>query len=164
MGEISFGQLVAANFWLILCVAVAIAGVILAIVVRRRRHRRRMPAVIDGVRFECQDVRVVDDMVIEQDWRVTFLLTNLTKRPVPTPTVGARGIVRAGNAHYAGSVLVEHSVTDLNPGDHLVLWLSCRLPAGRVSMRGALEFMRDRGELEVVFAFAPKSPRLLHEQ
>lgn len=155
MGEISFGPLVAANFWLILVVAVVLAGVTLAIVVRTRR--RRMPAVIDGVRFECRDVRVVDDMVVEQDWRVTFLLTNVTKRPVPMPALGARGIVLAGNASYAGSVLVERSATELNPGDHIVLWLSCRLPAGRLPTRVALALMRDRGELEVVFAVAPES-------
>ncbi|WES63938.1 hypothetical protein P0L94_15900 [Microbacter sp. GSS18] len=157
MGEISFGQLVAANFWLVLVVAVVLAAVALAIVVRTRRRRRRMPAVIDGIRFECQDVRVVDDMVVEQDWQVTFLLTNVTKQPAPMPAIGARGVVRAGNASYAGSVVVERSATELNPGDHVVLWLSLRLPAGRVPTRGALALMRTKGELEILFAVATET-------
>lgn len=129
MGEISFGHLVTANFWLVLVVTAFVAVVATVLIVRHRRRQRWLPTTIDGVRFECEDVRVDDDMVVERAWRATFLLTNVTNHPVPTPAIGARGIVRAGRAEFAGTAYVECLLGEVNPGDELVAWLVWRVPS-----------------------------------
>ena len=160
MSEIGFGQLVASNFWLIVVVTTAVVVTVIAGVVRRRRRVRQMPATVDGVRFECQDVRVVDDMIIEQEWQVTFLLTNVTRRPVLVPALNARGVLRVGRLWNAGAVVVESAAIELNPDDLVVAWLACRLPAGSVPDGGAIAVGRDEGELSLSFHLhLPRIPR-----
>lgn len=130
MGEISFAQLVAANIWLILIVLGAgIATGLLVWRARRRRHRR-LPTTIDGVRVEFEDARVDEDLIVEQNWRTTFLLTNTTRKPVDLPALSPRATVRAAGREYAASVYLEREAVELNPDDQIVVWLLARLPAG----------------------------------
>jgi hypothetical protein len=136
---ITFGQLLAANWVLLTVVLVGLAVLAVVLVVRRRRRFRRLPATIDGVRITCEGAVVDEDLVIERNWRVTLLLTNVTRRPVRVPVLSSRGEVAAGRKKYAGTVYFEREVSELNPGDAVVVWVLVRLAAGEVPRRVEVE-------------------------
>lgn len=96
-----------------------------------------------GVRIEYQGMYLDEDLVVECDWRMTFLLTNMTKRPSAVPVLSTRAIVRAAGREYAGQVYLERAVDELNPGEVLVAWAVCQLPAGRVPKRVTLDSLRE---------------------
>lgn len=123
MDEITFGQLLVANWMLVTIVCAALLVLAVALLVRRRRRFRRMPTTIDGVRIEPQGAVIDEDLVIERNWRITLLMTNVTRRPAPVPALSSRAVVAAGRKQYAGTVYLEREVRELNPDDALVVWV-----------------------------------------
>jgi hypothetical protein len=139
MSGITFGQLLAANWTLLTIVVVGLVVLILTLLVRRRRNFRRLPATIKGVRIECQGAVLDDDLVIERNWRITLLMTNVTRRPAAVPMLGSRAVVTSGRKQYAGAVYLEREARELNPGDGLVAWVLVRLDSGGVPRRVEVE-------------------------
>jgi len=139
MDGMALGQLLAANWMLLTIVVVGLVVLILTLLVRRRRSFRRLPATIKGVRIECQGAVVDDDLVIERNWRITLLMTNVTRRPAAVPTLGSRAVVTAGRIHYAGTVYLEREARELNPGDVIVAWILVRLNSEGVPRRFEVE-------------------------
>lgn len=139
MDGITFGQLLAANGVLIATIIVGLAVTATTLVVRRHRRFRRAPTRIDGVRIECQGAVLDDDLVIEQNWRITVLMTNVTRKPVPVPVLGSRAIVTAGRKQYSGTVYLEREARELNPGDEIVAWVLVRLAGGESPRRVEVE-------------------------
>lgn len=139
MSGITFGQLLEANWMLLTIVVVGLVLLILTLVVRRRRNFQRLPATIKGVRIECQGAVLDDDLVIERNWRITLLMTNVTRRPAAVPMLGSRAVVTAGRKHYAGTVYLEREARELNPGDVIVAWILVRLDSGGVPRRVEVE-------------------------
>jgi hypothetical protein len=145
MSGITFGQLLAANWMLLAIVGIGLAVVSVVLVLRHRRRFRRLPATINGVRIECQGAVLDEDLVVERNWRATLLMTNVTRKPVSAPVLGARAVVMSGRKKYAGTVYLEREARELNPGDGLVAWVLVRLDGGGVPRRVEVElnsFMR----------------------
>lgn len=141
MEDITFPQLLAAN-WVLLVVVLVVIGLIVTGVWRARRRRvRRLPITIDGVRIELQGAHLDEDMIVERNWRLTFLLTNSTKRPAMVPVLSSRAVVRSGRKQYAGTLYLERDVGELNPDEAMVAWLLCQLPGGGVPERVAIDWM-----------------------
>jgi hypothetical protein len=82
MDGITFGQLLAANWMMLTIVVVGLVLLVVTLVVRRRRRFRRLPMTISGVRIECQGAVLGEDLVVERNWRITLLMTNVTRKPV----------------------------------------------------------------------------------
>lgn len=127
MDEITFGQLLVANWMLVTIVSAALLVLAVALLVRRHRRFRRMPTTIDGVRIEHQGAVVDEDLVVERNWRITLLMHNVTRNPAPVPALSSRAVVTAERNRYAGTVYLESDVHELNPGDALVVWVLVRL-------------------------------------
>jgi len=139
MDGITFGQFLAANWMLLTIVVVGLVVLILTLVVRRRRNFRRLPATIKGVRIECQGAVLDEDFVIERNWRITLLMTNVTRKPAAVPVLGSRAVVTAGRRLYAGTVYLEREARELNPADAIVAWVLVRLDSGGVPRRVEVE-------------------------
>lgn len=139
MDGITFGQLLAANWMLLTILVGGLAVVIFAMLVGHRRRFRPLPATINGVRIECQGTVLDEDLVIERNWRVTLLLTNVTRKPVSAPELGSRAVVTSGRKQYAAKVYLEREARELNPGDGLVAWVLIRLDSGIVPRRVEVE-------------------------
>ena len=139
MDEITIGQLLAANWVLLACVLGGALVLVAWLLVRRRRRVRRLPATIGGVRITCEGAVMDADHVLEQDWRVTLLLRNVTRRPAEVPVLSSRGVVKAGRREYAGSVYFEGEVSELNPGESVVVWVVVRVPAGESPRKVVVE-------------------------
>lgn len=132
MGFITSPQFLAAN-WVLLLVALVVVGLIVIGVWRARRRRvRRLPITIDGVRIELQGAHLDHDLVVEGNWRLTFLLTNSTKRPAPVPLLSSRAVVHSRRKQYAGTLYLERGAAELNPDEAMVAWVLCQLPGGGV--------------------------------
>lgn len=142
MGDITIPQLIAANWVLILIVLIALVMTSIAIWRARRQRVRRLPIAIGGVRIELQGVHLDDDLVVECNWRLTFLMTNSTKRPASVPPLSSRAIVRSGRKEYAGALYLERDARELNPDQVIVAWVLCQLPGGSTPERVAIEWMR----------------------
>jgi hypothetical protein len=139
MDGITLGQLLAANWMLLAIVGIGLAVAIVALTVTHRRRFRQLPATINGVRIECQGAVLDEDLVIEQNWRATLLMTNVTRKPVSVPVLGSRAVVTSGRKQYAGAVYLEREARELNPGDGLVAWVLVRLDGGGVPRRLEVE-------------------------
>jgi hypothetical protein len=132
MDGITFGQLLAANWMLLTIVVVGLVLLVVTLVVRRRRRFRRLPMTINGVRIECRGAVLDEDLVVERNWRIILLMTNVTRKPASVPVLGSRAVVKAGRKQYAGTVYLEREARELNPSDAIVAWVLVRLGGGRV--------------------------------
>ncbi|WP_137845827.1 hypothetical protein [Microbacterium sp. 2FI] len=139
ISEVTLPQLLAANRGLITVVVLALAWVSLAAWRARRRRVRKLPATLGGVRIELAGVHVDEDLIVEQNWRITLLVTNRGRKPAMVPALSSRATVRAGKREFAGRVYLEREATELNPDEVLVAWVSLQVPGGRVPCRVALE-------------------------
>lgn len=128
MEEITIGQILAANWVLFTVVLVVAGGLGVWGVVARRRRFRRLPVTLGGVRIECQGAHLDEDLIVEQNWRITFLLTNSTRKPQPVPVLSSRAVVMLGREEYAGTLYLEREASEINPGDALVAWAITQLP------------------------------------
>lgn len=129
MEGITLGQILAANWILFTAVFVVVVAIVVWGVVARRRRFRRLPATLGGVRIECQGAHLDEDLIVEQNWRITFLLTNSTRMPRPVPVLSSRATVKVGREKYAGTLYLEREASEINPGDALVAWVLAQLPA-----------------------------------
>lgn len=164
MGDLTFPQLLAANWPLIAIVLLVVIVTAIAVWASRRRHHRRLPTVIEGVRIELQGVHLDDDLVVECKWRLTFIMTNSTKRPAPVPLLSSRGIVRSGRKQYAGTLYFERDAGELNPDEAMVAWVLCQLPGGGVPERVGIEWVREARGVELVAQLELSMARGLAEQ
>jgi hypothetical protein len=80
-----------------------------------------------------------EDLVIERNWRITLLMTNVTRKPTTIPVLGSRAVVTAGRKQFAGTVFLEREARELNPGDGLIAWVLVRLDSGGVPRRVEVE-------------------------
>lgn len=143
MEDITFPQLLAAN-WVLLVVVLVVIGLIVIGVWRARRQRvRRLPITINGVRIELQGAHLDEDLVVERNWRLTFLLTNSTRRPAPVPVLSSRAVVHSGRKQYVGTLYLESDAGELNPDEAMVAWVLCQLPGGGVPERVAIDWVWD---------------------
>jgi hypothetical protein len=109
-----------------------------------RGHGRRS-ASLDGVKIEMHGVHPVEDLVMENLWRVTISLTNRSRRPRPLPTLASRSTIAAGKKRYLASVVLERDITELSPDDVAIAWVEATLPAGATPRSLALVELRLHG-------------------
>jgi len=109
-----------------------------------RGHGRRS-ASLDGVKIEVHGVHPVEDLVMENLWRVTISMTNRSRTPRPLPTLASRSTIAAGKKRYLASVVLERDITELSPDDVAIAWVEATLPAGATPRSLALAELRLRG-------------------
>lgn len=129
MEEITIGQILAAN-WVLITIGVVLGSglVVWGVAARRRRHRR-LPVTLGGVRIECQGAHLDEDLLVEQNWRITFLLMNPTHGPATLPMLSSRAVVSSDRQKFAGALYLERNVSELNPGEALIAWVVAQLPS-----------------------------------
>ena len=155
MGDITIPQLLAANWVLVVILVIAVLVTGVAVWRASRQRLRRLPITIEGVRIELQGLHLDEDLVVECNWRLTFLMTNSTKRPAQVPVLSSRAIVRSGRKQYAGTLYLERAVTELNPDEAMVAWVLCQLPGGAAPERVAVDWMRGAMPVALVAKIEP---------
>lgn len=129
MEEITIGQMLAANWVLIAIVLLMASGVVVWTVAARLRRHRRLPVTLQGVRIECQGAHLDEDLVLEQNWRISFLFTNPTRSPATLPVLSSRAVVSTERQKFAGALYLERNVSELNPGEALIVWVVALVPS-----------------------------------
>ena len=109
-----------------------------------RGHGRRS-ASLDGVKIEVHGVHLVEDLVMENLWRVTISMTNRSRTPRPLPTLASRSTIAAGKKRYLASVVLERDITELSPDDVAIAWVEATLPASATPRSLALAELRLHG-------------------
>lgn len=142
MGDVTIGQFVSANVILVVIVLVTAAASAALLWRTRRSRMRRLPVTLGGVRVEYQRLHLDEDLVVECNWRMTFLLANATKMPSLMPVFSERAVIRAARREYIGRVYLERSAVELNPSEAAAVWVVCQLPVGTVPERVELACLR----------------------
>lgn len=112
----------------------------------RSMNSRRLPASLQGVRIEVMPPVRMEDRVVDADWEIPLVATNVTRRPRALPLLGASAQIKTERALY--NALVETELDwaglELNPEDTAIGSVRLTLPGGQAPRRIALRQLQPR--------------------